>query len=65
MRTFREEQQRIHRELEECVSMSPEYVAAHGGEAMRRMGIADWIMEEVLLLDSATPKPDQPHPCGE
>ncbi len=30
--------------------MTPEYVEAHGGEAMRRMGISDWIAEEVLLL---------------
>lgn len=50
MRTLREERDRIHKELAELEVMEPSYRDAHGGERMRRLGISDWIAEEVILL---------------
>lgn len=41
---------RIRAELAEIAGMTPEYVAANGGEAMRRLGASDWLAEETLLL---------------
>jgi len=49
MRAVRE---RILAELSELQAMPEGYRDANGGEKMRRLGISDWMMEDVIVLQS-------------